>query len=138
VHINCGLHDLKRPFDGRDNQVPLEEYAGNLEEILIYLGKETSAQVIWGLTTPVNHVWHHQNKPFDRFEEDVVEYNQVAREIAAEQEVPVNDLSAVIVSAGRDELLKEDGVHFKPEGYALLGRAVADCIRGYLPRGPQG
>ena len=41
-------------------------------------------------------------------------------------------LFSLVDAAGRDDLLLPDGVHFKPEGYALLGKAVADCIRSVL------
>ena len=30
VHLNCGLHDLKREFNATINQVPLDEYAANV------------------------------------------------------------------------------------------------------------
>ena len=36
------------------------------------------------------------------------------------------------VREGRDTLLMPDGVHFKPEGSELLGKAVAAFIRPYL------
>jgi len=35
----------------------------------------------------------------------------------------------VVMDAGRDEILTEDGVHFKPEGSEILGKAVATAIR---------
>lgn len=91
--------------------------------------QETDAIVIWALTTPVNQEWHRKEKPFDRFEEDVRAYNGIAASIAQELDIVVNDLFSVVTMEGRDELLLPDGVHFKPQGYALLGRAVAGCIR---------
>lgn len=128
VHINCGLHDLRKEF-GRDTAaVALSRYADNVRSILTRVRAETEASVIWALTTPVNQEWHHKNKPFDRLEADVVAYNTVAASIARELEIVVNDLFAAVMSAGRDDLLLPDGVHFQPKGYALLGRRVADCI----------
>ena len=129
VHINCGLHDIKREFDQDTTAVPLSVYTANVRSILTRLLAETKATVVWALTTPVNQVWHHRNKPFDRFETDVAAYNKAASEICRELGVTTNDLYSVVVSAGADNILLEDGVHFKPEGYALLGESVAECIK---------
>ena len=132
VHVNCGLHDLKKEF-GRDTAaVPLGNYADNVRTILTRLKTETDATIAWATSTPVNQEWHHKNKPFDRFEADVVAYNTAATDIARELDIIVNDLFSVVNSAGRDSLLLPDGVHFSPEGCALLGRRVADCIREIL------
>ncbi len=132
LHINCGLHDLRREFGAGTPAVPLDAYADNMRTIISRVRDETDMQIVWALTTPVNHLWHRQNKPFDRFEEDVEAYNDAALSVANAIGVTVNDLFSVITAAGRDELLLPDGVHFSPEGYKMLGQAVADCIRRML------
>lgn len=132
VHINCGLHDIKTPFDSDVRAIPLTQYRANVREILTRLRDATHATVIWATTTPVNHAWHHQNKPFDRFEHDVAAYNAAATAIARDHNCPINDLFAVIMNAGRDKLLVPDGVHFNGQGYDLLGRAVAASIERYM------
>jgi len=132
VHVNCGLHDIKREFGASKNQVPPDRYEGNVRDILERLKEKHGTRIIWASTTPVNHEWHHENKPFDRFEEDVDLYNSIAHGIAAELDVPVNDLFQVIARENPDDVLQKDGVHFKPEGYEKLGKAVAECIRRYL------
>jgi isoamyl acetate esterase len=131
IHINCGLHDLKQAFGASTHQIPREEYAANVRQILERVQRETRAQIIWATTTPVNQVWHHANKEFDRFEADVVAYNETANAIARELKIPLDDLNRVIADAGRDELLLPDGVHYGSEGYALLGKTVADFIARY-------
>ncbi len=128
VHVNCGLHDLKREFGSEVSAVPLDEYAENVRSILRRLKKQTSAAVAWALTTPVNQEWHHKNKPFDRFEADVMAYNLAAAAAADELSIPVNDLFAVVMKNGRDELLQPDGVHFKPTGCELLAEQVSGFI----------
>ena len=65
---------------------------------------------------------------FDRFTADVDAYNSVALDLATAEDVPVNDLHAVIESADRTHLLQEDGVHFSEEGSRLLGDAVAEFV----------
>ena len=132
VHLNCGLHDIRTEFGCDVAAVPLNRYADNVRSIMTRLEAETDATVIWALTTPVNQEWHHNVKGFDRLEEDVVAYNTDAAEICRELGVAVNDLYSLVNTAGRDDLLLPDGVHFKPEGYALLGGAVAECIKKVL------
>lgn len=132
IHINCGLHDLKKDFETGTAQVPLEKYRNNITQILTALQNETEATLIWALTTPVNETWHHERKGFDRFEADVLSYNQVAQEICKTLKIPVNDLYGIIQDAGRDNLLKPDGVHFDEPGCQLLGKAVAKMIQSQI------
>jgi lysophospholipase L1-like esterase len=134
IHINCGLHDLRREFDAPGNAVPLEEYADNVRTILERLKKKTKATIVWATTTPVNHLRHHATKGFDRFESDVDQYNAAATPTAAALQVGINDLYALVMSHGRDELLLNDGVHYSEQGYELLGTAVAGALRRLLPR----
>jgi lysophospholipase L1-like esterase len=77
----------------------------------------------------VNETWHHDRKGFDRFSADVDAYNVIAQDEAQKRGVAIHDLNSVIETAGRDELLQEDGVHFSAEGCALLGRHVATCVQ---------
>lgn len=132
VHINCGLHDLRKEFDTGEPAVPISEYRENVTAILRALRERSNAQIIWAATTPVNQAWHHERKGFDRFEADVDAYNKEAGAACKELEVPINDLFKVIMDTGRDHLLLPDGVHFSKEGYELLGAAAAREIRAYL------
>lgn len=132
VHVNCGLHDLKKDFETGTSQVGLDEYRDNVTAILTQLKQEINGTVIWAMTTPVNEQWHHERKGFDRFEADVRAYNAVAGEICAKLGVVINDLYSVVMAAGRDALLNPDGVHFGEAGCEVLGKAVAAEIRKAL------
>jgi lysophospholipase L1-like esterase len=132
VHINCGLHDIRRAYDSDARAIPLDAYTSNVRQILTRIQQKTEATVIWAATTPVNYERHHEVKGFDRFESDVDAYNAAAAAIASALAIPINDLFSVIMNAGRDALLTPDGVHFWGPGYDLLGKAVADCIQQYL------
>jgi len=132
LHLNCGLHDIKKEFGAKDNNIPLEEYKQNVEQILQRILEENKARVIWAMTTPVNEEWHHERKGFDRFEADVEAYNREAIQIAQKLGVQINNLYEVVMKAGRDGLLQKDGVHFTEEGSALLGQAVAGAVRSCL------
>ena len=131
VHVNCGLHDLKRAF-GAESEVSLAEYERNVRQILQRLQRELNGAVVWATTTPVDETWHHQNKSFDRLEADVEAYNAAARAVAEDLGVPIDDLFAVVQREGKARLLTQDGVHFTEEGSQLLGRAVAECIWEHL------
>jgi lysophospholipase L1-like esterase len=132
LHLNCGLHDLKTEFGAASQAVPLHAYEANLCQIVERIVEQGSIQLIWAATTPVNEIWHHARKPFDRSEADVRAYNDVARRVVTAHGVPIDDLYQVIVDAGRDQYLEPDGVHFSSAGYALLGQAVASAIRTHL------
>jgi lysophospholipase L1-like esterase len=132
VHLNCGLHDLRKEFGAQEGAIPLPRYQSNVERILRQISDRTDATLIWATTTPVNEEWHHRKKGFDRLETDVLAYNRVSREVCHQFGIPINDLFEVITRSGRDRLLLKDGVHFTDEGYAILGKAVAEVIRAYL------
>jgi len=137
VHINCGLHDLKTIwYGGRSAVVPLDHYRENVQTILETIQRRTSAKIIWATTTPVHdqraHAAHAQANDFDRFDSFVRKYNEAAVEVCQVLDVPVNDLYALVYRAGREQYLRDDGVHFTPEGYKLLGEAVAESIRKLL------
>lgn len=132
VHLNCGLHDLKRDRSAGGFQVPPADYAANVEKILQQLLAHTSAKILWATTTPVNEHWHRIHKPFDRFEADVQAYNDLAREICGRLGVAVDDLYTFVMQAGRDRYMSPDGVHFTADGYELLGVQVAKSIRENL------
>lgn len=132
VHVNCGLHDLKKDFGTGTAQVPLDEYRDNVRQILTRLQSATDATVIWASTTPVDEKLHHANKGFDRFEADVDAYNAAAAAICGELGVQIDDLFGVVERAGKGDLLTQDGVHFVEAGSRMLGEAVAGCIKGHL------
>jgi lysophospholipase L1-like esterase len=93
----------------------------------------------WASTTPVRDALHHAahapHRNFDRFNADVLAYNAAAAEICAGLAVPVNDLYSVAMDAGLEKIQMEDGIHFTPEGCAILGRAVAQFLRATFIEG---
>ena len=138
IHLNCGLHDLARNTSdnpGGQPRVPLAEYRTNLARIFDSLQEQTSATLVWATTTPVNEVWHHERKGFDRMSADVEAYNQAALEEVAARNIVVDDLFRVVMDIGPDELLTPDGVHFTEDGSRALAQQVAAIIRGILEPG---
>ena len=132
VHINCGLHDITREFPAVEPAISAAQYEGNVREILRRTREETRSTVIWASTTPVKEKLHHKKKGFDRQEAGVLPYNEISKQIAREFQIPIDDLFSVVIHAGQDKYLADDGVHFTDEGYELLGKAVANFIKPYL------
>ena len=132
VHINCGLHDIKRDHAGENLQTEPEAYRRNVEAILSRLSAVDGLQTVWAQTTPVIEERHRTVKGFVRLNSDIRRCNQVAAELCQAHGVPVNDLHAVVMDAGREALLSPDGVHYTHAGYHLLAHAAADFIASRL------
>jgi lysophospholipase L1-like esterase len=123
VHINAGLHDLKRT--GPAYQVPLGDYEKNLKTILQAIRTRTKAKIVFATSTPIIDDLHAQRKTgFDRFEADVQKYNAAAIAVMTQERIPINDLHKLVVEGGTKELMGPDGTHYTPAGYDALARAV--------------
>lgn len=123
--INCGLHDLRTsPVDG-SKQVPLDSYRSNLQQIA-KLALDMANEVIWLRTTDAVAEIHNVNMEFHRFEEDVIQYNQVADQIFESFGVSRIDLYEFTRRFGHDAFC--DHVHFTEE----VRRLQAAYITGYL------
>lgn len=134
VHLNNGLHDMMLQEPDNQPRCTVEEYAAALERLFSRLRRETRAKLIFATTTPVMQERQRTSgyQRIVRYDADPPRYNAAAVQLAARFHVPVNDLFAVVTEAGKDKLLGADGVHFTPEGYEVLGRAVAEAIRSHL------
>ena len=129
VHLNCGLHDLKRSrTDGR-HQVELDRYAENLRRIVASIRAGTDATLVFADTTPILDERHaKRGGDFDRTEADVRRYNAMASTIMAELGVPVHDLHWVVEQGGPEAMFGPDGIHYTLAGSDRLAEAVADCV----------
>ena len=140
VHLNCGLHDLKRSkADGR-YQVELDRYAGNLRRIVACIREGTDAVLVFADTTPILDERHaRRGAEFDRTEADVRKYNAAATALMGELGVPVHDLHWVVEQGNPETMLGPDGTHYTAAGSDRLAEAVADCalrqvtVRRYRP-----
>jgi lysophospholipase L1-like esterase len=133
VHLNCGLHDLKRSRTTGAYQVPLEQYEANLHEIVRRVRTAAPAAFVFATTTPILDARHAARKvDFDRFQADVERYNAVALRVMRALDVPIDDLHRVVEEGGPEVLLGRDGTHYTPDGYARLAAAVVASVRPYL------
>lgn len=132
VHINCGLHDLKKMKNG-SFQVSLADYEKNLNEIITQLKTSTKAKLVYALTTPIIDERHAGRKAnFDRFDADVKKFNEVATKVMKKHGVPLNDLYQVVQQNDPAKCLGKDGTHYTPAGNAFLVKAVTAKITEML------
>lgn len=135
IHFNFGLHDLKymgpqgqNLADPKDEtsrqQVPPEQYAKNMEQIVKRLQK-TGATLIWRNTTPV------PPGSKGRVVGDSDKYNQIAAEIMAKYDIPTEDLFTMSKERMK-EIMRPANVHYFPEGSKALAKKVAATIEAAL------
>lgn len=128
IYWNSGLWDVVRIYDDLP-QSSLNTYEEMLERTfqrLRYLFPK--AKIIFALTTPVQEAWYGKN--FFRKNEDIQQYNEIARKVCANYGECVDDLWSLIFSRG--EVLYKDATHFRSEGIELLAEHISSTIRNNL------
>jgi len=127
--INCGLHDIKR-YDG-NYQINPVEYERNLVQIFEHVSKLCS-EIIWIRTTPViDEVHNSRMSEFERFNDDVEKYNEIADRVANSKGVWMVDLNTFCQSLGGSEIYY-DHVHFTAEAQRLQGAFIAGHVNAFL------
>ncbi|HOE61114.1 MAG TPA: SGNH/GDSL hydrolase family protein [Kiritimatiellia bacterium] len=117
IHFNFGIHDRATPPD---------VYRQRLETLVTRM-KATGAKVIWASTTPIPP--DTQDGP--KASEAIVEKNRIAAELMTRHGVAINDLFTFI-TPHLSKVQNPKDVHFKGEGYDLLGKRVAEAITAAL------
>jgi lysophospholipase L1-like esterase/dienelactone hydrolase len=129
VHLNAGLHDLKRDKSSKQYQVELAQYKKNLKEIVSRIRKETKATIIFADTTPIHDERHaKRGGNFDRTEADVERYNKAAVAVMKAEGVSVHDLHGLVMQHGMEKMLGNDGTHYTPAANEVLADAVVDVL----------
>jgi lysophospholipase L1-like esterase len=124
VHFNNGLHG----FDYTEG-----EYQRDFPKLLEVIKQNApNAKLIWANSTPMRKSENLQQ--FHETNERVKARNKIVAGLAAQHNIPVNDLYSVVES--HPEYWSNDGVHFKPEGQAVEAKQVADAIRKELNKQP--
>jgi lysophospholipase L1-like esterase len=129
IHFNFGLHDAKFASE-TEQRASREQYVENLR-LLVTQMRKTGAKLIFATTTPVPK--DGVLTPTRRFD-SIEARNDLAVKLMRESDVAIDDLYAVakpvMTTVGRS-----NDVHFAPEGYKLLAKAVAESIEKELPKG---
>lgn len=134
--LNCGLHDIRIDPQTKVHQVEADDYASNLEKI-IRLSNRQGHRVIWVRTTPVADDRHQRlNLEFQRFNADLIAYNNIADAKMKAAGIPSVDLYNFTLGLCNSheglEGLFIDHVHFKEE----VSRLQAAYIAGWLGAHP--
>lgn len=120
IHFNNGLHGWGYTE---------ADYARYFPALMATIRKNApNAKLIWATTTPM------RNAPQpDEFYElaRVKERNAIAAAYAAKNEIPTDDLFALVVDHPEYQL--PDGVHFNESGTKAQAKSVAGAIAPQLP-----
>ena len=116
IHFNNGLHS------GQDYPI----YRKGFPEFLDAIKRNSrGAKLVWGTSTALRG-WGKQ----------VPELNKIAAEFIAKENIPVDDLFAIMESNPDFTWWDGGGVHATPEGQALHAKQVAKTILALLPEKP--
>ena len=124
VHWNNGLWDVLR-LHGDEPLTPCDVYVSMLKRIYQKIRMLfPNARIIFALSTCVKEEWGDPD--FFRYNADIEQYNQAARDLMESLGVEVNDLYSI--SGTFADELRFDWVHYSKEGSAILGDAVIEMI----------
>ncbi|MCF6311421.1 MAG: SGNH/GDSL hydrolase family protein [Verrucomicrobiales bacterium] len=119
IHFNFGIHDRR---------TPVTDYEQRLRTLIKRL-KARGKVLIWASTTPIPEDWQEGAKATKAVEE----HNAVAAKVMKSEGIVTDDLYALILPR-LAELQNAKDVHFKGEGYEVLGTQVAKSILAQLPK----
>lgn len=131
IYLNSGLH-----FHGQSAQEYKQNYKKLISEIREML---PDATIILGTSTPwtvgTSALAKEYEAPltvnaevsFHERNQTVIAYNEKVFEIAKEESLPVFDAYTLMLE--NTAYKAPDGVHFKPEGYALLSEKIANALK---------
>jgi lysophospholipase L1-like esterase len=116
IHFNFGIHD---------RGTPVADYTARLEQLVRRM-KQTGAKLVWASTTPIP-----DNPEQKQTAASIVERNAAAAELMQKQGVAIDDLFGFI-TPHLAEMQRPKDVHFKDEGYDMLGQKVAESVADAL------
>ena len=124
VHWNNGLWDVLR-LHGDEPLTPLDMYLNMLERIYKKIKLFfPNAKIIFALSTAV--IKESASDAYVRYNREIEQYNQAARELMGRLGVTVNDLYNV--TKAFDESYYSDWVHPNEKGAKILADAVIKSI----------
>ena len=127
IHFNFGLHDAKYQSETVLRATP-EQYLANLQQLIDQM-KASGAKLIFATTTPTPSKLSRATRRFD----SIPKRNEIAIELMKKNDVAIDDLYAVVLPV-QEKIQRPGDVHFDPEGYDILAKAVATSIEAELPK----
>lgn len=129
VQFNCGHWDIAHWCGGELSLTSEGEYDRNLRIIINMISSLfPNAKIVFATTTTMNPDGRQGVNV--RTNGEISRYNAVAKAVAAEKGIAVNDLFALTV--GWDSSYYKDYCHFAADANVLLGKAVAKALEQYF------
>jgi lysophospholipase L1-like esterase len=134
IQFNWGLWDLayrhedskiqgkRDKVNGKVSYSP-EQYKSNLESLVKQLKSLTDAKLLFVTTSYV------PEGEAGRFAEDAIIYNEKARQVMGDYNIPVNDIYDYSKQVHAGFATAADNVHFTPEGYKLLAEKIVEGLK---------
>ena len=126
VHWNCGLWDMGDDYQEGRHFYPPELYEETCRRICRILRKMTGKPelpIVIATTTPTLHEDHG----------DILQYNEILKKVAAEENAAVNDLYSVVFP-NKPEMIGEDRIHLSPAGIEAAAEQTASVLRSLLTK----
>ncbi len=108
--FNCGLHDIAVDPGKTTSRVSPGDYHKNLNDILDLVTAH-GIRPIWVTTTPVDDETHNTRSKMHRYNENVLLYNAIAKEVMKSRKISAIDLYSFTATLGESEKYA-DHVHF--------------------------
>lgn len=132
VHWNNGYWDMNIESPLGEAQHPIDEYLHFLRRI-IRVFRSQNTKIVFATTTPIledgcaNDVTNVPAAKINYRNQWVVDYNTAARELMAQEQIPVNDLYALCMEDPRYYKCS-DLLHLTEEGYRRCAQQIARVI----------
>lgn len=130
IHFNFGLHDAKYA-NATEQRASREVYLEHLQKLVDQM-KAGGAKLIFATTTPIPEKLMHGKATGNRVFDSIPERNALAIELMKKNGVAIDDLYAVVLPV-QEKIGRPGDVHFNPEGYEVLAKAVVESIEPQLP-----
>lgn len=129
VQFNCGHWDIAHWRGGEHSLTSETEYARNLQIIICMISELfPRAKIVFATTTTMNPSGQTGINP--RTNEEISRYNEIAKAVASQNNISINDLFAIIKEW--DGSHYKDYCHFIDEANIVLSQAVATALKTYL------
>lgn len=130
IHFNFGLHDAKYA-SATEQRASREVYLEHLQQLIDQM-KAGGAKLIFATTTPIPEKLMYGKAAGNRVFDSIPERNAIAVELMKKNDVAIDDLYTLVLPE-REKIGRPGDVHFTPEGYEILAKAVAGSVESQLP-----
>lgn len=124
IHWNNGIWDVYHKDYFGEVFTKKKEYLYEIRRILSHL-KTLNVPIIWATTTAVAYDCPYLDNG------EIDERNEAVNQIMQENDIPINDLNAVI-KRDIDNYIAPDKFHLSEEGVEACAKQVAQVLTAYL------